>query len=231
VHADESLTQAEIEELAAEAGLSPGAVQQALAEVRAGALQAPRPPGALERVLGKSSIVVERTVRGSAPELLRRIDRLLRAQMLRKKRDFGARSLWEPAPGLLPRLRRALDWSGHLTLSLVHELDVSVVDAGPGQATLRFVADAGALQRKVVAGASLGTAVGLGAALALWAMGTPVALEWLAAAGATAAGSLASLRTYRREMTSTTTALEHLCDTLERDPTPPPSPLEMLFAR
>src|SRR5215475_5588715 len=129
---DEALSSAEVQELAAEVGLSPSAVQQALAEVRAGALQAPRPPGALERVLGKSSIVVERTIRGSAPELLGRIDRVLRAQMLRKKRDFGARSLWEPSPGFVARLRRAFDWSGQLTLGLVHELDASVVDAAPG---------------------------------------------------------------------------------------------------
>ena len=89
-------------------------MQQALAEVRAGAVAEPRPPGALERVLGASTLVVERTVRGGPDGVQRRVERALRAQLLRKQRDFGARSLWEHAPGWLPSLRRALDWVGHV---------------------------------------------------------------------------------------------------------------------
>lgn len=220
----------EVSELAAEVGLSPAAVAQALAEVRAGALEPVRAPGPLERVLGPNLVVVERTVPGGAAELQRRVDRYLRAQLLRKKRDFGARALWEHAPGWLPKLRRALDWSGTLALGDARELEVTVVDAGVARATVRFAVDIGALQRKVLTGASLGTAAGLAAALALSAMGTPHLIEWLAAAGASATGSLASLRVYRREVTSTVTALEHLCDTLEHD-RPPPSPLDLLFAR
>src|SRR5262245_53235216 len=100
--ADEAMSQAEVEALAAEVGLSPAAVQQALAEVRAGAVVAPRPPGALERVLGCSTIVVERTVHGSVGEVQRRVERALRGQLLRKQRDYGVRSTWEHAPGWLP---------------------------------------------------------------------------------------------------------------------------------
>ena len=144
----------------------------------------------------------------------------MRGQLLRKQRDFGARSIWEHAPGWLPSLRRALDWSGTLSLGEARTLEVSVVDAGDGderRSTVRFVVDAGALQRKVVVGASLGTAGGVAAALILWAMNTPLPLEWLAAAGATAAGSIASVRSYRRQLSSTATALEHLCDELEHE--------------
>src|SRR5262249_28722697 len=154
----------------------------------------------------------------------------LRGQLLRKKRDFGARTVWEHAPGWLPQLRRALDWSGSLTLGEAREVDVTVVDAGEGRATVRFTVGVGALERKGGVGASLGTAVGIAAAVALWAMQTPVALEWLVAAGATATGSIASLRGYRRQLGSTATALEHLCDTLERE-RPPQSPLDLLFVR
>jgi hypothetical protein len=52
----------------------------------------------------------------------------------------------------------------------------------------------------------------------------------MAAAGATAMGSVASLRAYRREVSSTATALEHLLDTLEQDRAPQ-SALDLLFAR
>jgi hypothetical protein len=231
--ADEAMSPTEVAALAAEVGLSPAAVQQALGEVRAGAVAEPRTPGPLERVLGASSIVVERTVRGRPDEVRRRVERALRAQLLRKQRDFGARSIWEHAPGWLPSLRRALDWSGTLSLGEARTLEVSLVNAGDAserRSRVRFVVDAGALQRKVVVGASLGTAAGVAAALILWAMHTPLPLEWLAAAGATAAGSIASVRSYRRQLSSTATALEHLCDAIEHERAPS-SPLDLLFAR
>jgi hypothetical protein len=228
--ADEALSPSEVTALAAEVGLSPDAVRQALAEVRAGAIAEARTPGALERVLGPNTVVVERTVRGGAPEMQRRVERALRGQLLRKQRDFGARSIWEHAPGWLPALRRALDWSGTLSLGEARTLEVTVVEAGADGATVRFAVDVGALQRRVVLGASLGTAAGIAAALALWAMHTPLPLEWLAAAGATATGSIASVRSYRRQLASTATALERLCDALEQERIPP-SPLDLLFAR
>jgi len=227
---DEALSPAEVAALATEVGLSAAAVEQALAEVRAGALGEPRPPRALERVLGASTIVVERTLRGSADEVQRRVERALRAQLFRKQRDFGARSTWEHAPGWLPALRRALDWSGTLPLRDAHTIDVTVVTSGEGRATVRLAVDVGAMQRQVVAGASLGTAAGVAAALVLWTMHTPLPLEWLAAAGATAAGSIASVRSYRQKLTTTATALERLCDALEHERAPV-SPLDLLFAR
>jgi hypothetical protein len=61
-------------------------------------------------------------------------------------------------------------------------------------------------------------------------MHTPMPLEVLAAAGATATGSITSVRAYRRQFTSTQNALEHLIDELEH-PRTPPSPLDLLFAR
>ena len=228
--ADEAMSPAEVEALAGEVGLSPAAVRQALAEVRAGAVAEPREPGALERVLGERTIVVERTVSGSAGEVQRRVERALKAQLLRKQRDFGARSIWEHAPGWLPSLRRALDWSRTLPLADARTIDVSIIAAGDGRATVRLAVDVGAMQRQVVAGASLGTIAGIAAALVLWAMQTPLPLEWLAAAGATAAGSIASVRNYRQKLTTTETALERLCDSLEHEP-PPQSPLDLLFAR
>jgi hypothetical protein len=227
---DEALSPTEVAELATEVGLSPAAVRQALAEVRAGALTEPRAPGTLERMLGPNTIVVERTVRGGAVAVQRRVERALRAQLLRKQRDFGARSVWEHAPGWLPALRRTLDWAGTLSLGEARALEVTVVDAGDERTTVRFAVDVGALQRRVVVGASLGTAAGIAAALALWAMHTPLPLEWLAAAGATATGSIASVRSYRRQLASTATALERLCDALEHEPAPL-SPLDLLFAR
>jgi hypothetical protein len=225
----EDLTASEVAELAREVGLAPATVQQALAELRAGALAQPTAPSPLERVLGRQSIVVERVVPGSAPEVERRVDRLLHAELLRKKRDLGARALWESSSDLLATLRRAL-FGRQLVLPRLRELESTVVDAGAERALVRFAVDVGALQRRVAGGAALGTAAGIAAALVLSAMGTPHALEWLAAAGLSGTGALASLRLYRSQVAATATALEHLCDRLERDRSPP-SPLELIFAR
>src|SRR5690242_3953476 len=69
---DEGVSASEIEELAREVGLAPAAVEQALAELRAGTLAPARPPRGLERVLGPQTIVIERTVPGSVDEVARR---------------------------------------------------------------------------------------------------------------------------------------------------------------
>lgn len=213
---DEALTPAEVTGLAAEAGLSPDAVRRALDEVRVGALAPPEPPRALERVLGPTTVVAERTLPGDPAAVQRRLEWLLRGQLLRKRRDLGARTIWEHAQGWLPQLRRSLDWSGTLVLRDAHTVEATVLDAGAGRVTVRLGADVGALQRRVIGGTALGAAGGLGAAVALWAMGTPEVLEWLVAAGAVATGAIASLRGYRRGVGSTTDALEHLLDRVER---------------
>ena len=145
--AGEALSAAEIEELAREVGLAPEAVEQALAELRNGALEPARAPRALERVLGSQSVVIERTIPGSVPEVTRRVDRMLTAQLLRKTRDFGARALWQSMPGFWPKLRRALDVGGHLTLGPMHALESSVLAAGEGRSRVRFTVDVGALQQ------------------------------------------------------------------------------------
>jgi hypothetical protein len=227
---DDGLAPAEVEELARDVGLSPLAVHQALAEVRAGALQQPEPPSPLARVLGPQSIVVERTVHGRAVDVQRRVDRFLRTHLLRRERDFGERSIWTPARGLMAQLRRALDWSGELTLGELRHLEVTVVAVTEDRATVRFVVDVTPLQRQVLTGAALGTAVGLAAAAGLSALGAPIAVDCLIAAGASGAGAVSSLRVYRRQVTSTATSLEHLLDTIEHERATP-SALDFLFAR
>jgi len=55
-------------------------------------------------------------------------------------------------------------------------------------------------------------------------------VEWLAAAGASGAGAVVSLRAHKSKVAAVTVALEHLCDALEHD-RPPPSALDLIFAR
>jgi hypothetical protein len=232
-HRDEDehgLSHAELEALATDVGLSSEAVQRALAELHAGALAPPTAPGALERVLGPRQLVAERVVPGSVAEVNARVERLLRAQLMRKQRDFGERAVWEHAPGWLPQLRRSLDWSGQLGLGEVRALEVGLVDAGNGNTTVRLGADVAALQRKVVAGTVLGTGVGIAAALLLAAAHLPHLVEWIAAAGSAGTGTLAFLRAYRREVQSALTALERLLDEIAAN-RPSPSALDILFAR
>jgi hypothetical protein len=227
---EHGLSPAELEALAADVGLSSEAVRRALGELQAGALAPPQAPGALERVLGPRQLIAERIVPGSVPEVNARVERLLRAQLMRKQRDFGERAVWQHAPGWLPQLRRSLDWSGQFGLNEVQTLEVALLDAGNGNTTVRLGADVGALQRKVLAGTALGTAVGIAAALLLAAAQMPHALEWVAAAGSAGTGTLAFVRAYRREVQGALTALERLLDEIAAN-RPPPSALDVLFAR
>jgi hypothetical protein len=227
---DDRLAPAEVEELARDVGLSPLAVHQALAEARAGTLQPLPPQSPLARVLGPQSLVVERTVHGRVTDVQRRVDRFLRAHLLRRERDFGERSVWAPARGVMARVRRALDWTGELTLGELCHLEVTVVGVTEDRTTVRFVVDVAPLQRQVLTGAALGTAVGLAAAAGLSALGAPIAVDCLIAAGASGTGAVSSLRLYRRQVTSTATALEHLLDSLEHDRATP-SALDFFFAR
>src|SRR5262249_8829166 len=124
------------------------------------------------------------------------------------------------------KLRRAF-FGTHLTLPRVHELASTVIDAGANCALVRLTVDVAPLQRKVISGTAVGTGAGIVAALVLSALGTPHALEWLAAAGLSGTGALASLRLYRSEARTVVTALEHLCDRLERERTTP-TPFELI---
>jgi hypothetical protein len=227
---EHGLSAAEVESLAGDVGLSAAAVRRALGELDAGALTAPNPPNAIERVLGPHELVVERALPASAADLRRRVERILKGQLMKKSRDFGERTVWMHADGFLPQLKRALDWSGQIGLSEVRALAVTLVDAGDGKTLVRLSADVAALQRKVVAGTALGTGVGVAAALLLAAMHVPHALEWIAAAGSAGTGTLAFMRAYKREVQSAVTAMERLLDEIAADK-PPPSALDVLFAR
>jgi hypothetical protein len=226
--AADTLSEAELERLGAEVGLSPHAVRQAIAEARAGAMDPAGAPAPLERVLGRRLRVHERVVGGEVVRVRARVEQFLRGQLFRLRRRVGERQRWERTPGLVPELRRSLNWTGRYALTELRTVEVLVLEGpAPGRARVRLIVDVAPLQERMAGGSALGTIAGAALAGVLWVTGTPQVFEWLVAASGAGIGVLASWREYRRGLTSVSAALEHFLDELEHAGTggpPPPSP-------
>lgn len=192
-----------VEEAAVEAGLSRGAVRQALAELRAGAL-----PGSDTRrsLVGPASVVVQRALPAPSSVVRAELERFLRSQLFARSRQVGERQRWVRREGLVPNLRRTLDFKRNLVLTSVRSLDLSVVDQDDeGRRTIvRLEADLGAVLRQhraaLVGGAAMGGVVAGGSVVAVGLQ----ALVLSAPAGAGIAWSaLAGARSSHRRTTTT----------------------------
>lgn len=158
-----------IEEIGGLAGLSPDAIRQAVAELRAGGLP-DEAVGGRHRL--PAFVVAGRTVPGSPSGLVPRIEAYLGRQCLKQVR-FGRHSVWVPKPGLLADLQRGLDLTGRLRFKDVGRLSVSVVEAdGAAQSHVRMVADLKSYYRPLAATAVAvplaGGVAGSIAAVAVW---------------------------------------------------------------
>jgi len=220
----------DVEQLASEIGVSPGAVRQAIQEVRTRALVRVEPAARtwLDRVYAPATFVVEREVRGPRDRVAEALSNLLRRQLFRVRRNFGHRVVWEPGETLLDSLRRALDFSREYELARVSQLDVAIVEsaASDDRVDVRIVVDMAAARRESVRRATVGgtftaalTAAG-GAALTL-AAGLPAVIvaapviAGLAAGGAVAGAARAKLQ---RDVARARAALELQLDRVEQEP-------------
>jgi hypothetical protein len=159
-----------IEQAADEVGLSPAAVRQAVAELRAGALPEPAAGTQGRRALGSRFVTQQRLVGQPPTAVHSTVDRFLRSQMFELRRRSGDRAVFRPRRDLVASLRRGLDFAGAIKLEGLRT--VSLVATPVDRRTLvRIQAELASSRATVVAGAAgTGAAVtllmGLGGALA-----------------------------------------------------------------
>lgn len=180
----DALDETVVREAAREVGLSEAAVEQAVAEWRAGVL-APLPALAVDRRVGLPGwVAAEGQVALSPGAAAAALEQWLRGQWFERRRVRGAESDWAPRRGVLASARRAADLDHRLRLTGADRLRVCVAPARSG-ARVRLVADLSHTRTGLLAGFVAAPAVlaAGGTAAVLMGAGAPEVLLALPAAG------------------------------------------------
>jgi hypothetical protein len=220
----EALTPQDLERVAEELGMSQAALQQALAESRAGVLVPVGERTLVDQVFGARFIEARRFVPGDAATVRIAVDRFLQEQGFQLKRNLGDAQIWEASHDWWTRMRRAFR-SGAYRLPRDVEIEVRVTDmrGGPHRVLVALRVDAtsarttrvGAAAASVLAGAA---AIG-GAA---WLLPMPLEVLAIGAGGiAGLGGTWASRSSFRSERERLSVALERFLDFLEHEPQQP----------
>ena len=225
----ETLTEAQIEELGKEVGLSAQHIRQALAEERTRI-----DPGESQdrglgyQLFGTGRIAAQRTVRGRPERILATLDGWMqRDQALRVLRQRPDYRSWEPERGVRGSLRRFFG-SGDFALFRADEISVFVVPVDEGQTLVRLQASFLGLRRRGGGNTAWGVAIGAastGAALIMGVM-APVAVAPVVVLSA--ASYYASRRTQEHATRRAQVSLEQILDRLERGDAEPPSLLRII---
>lgn len=207
-----------LERIGVEAGLSPAAVRQAVAELRAGRLE----PSGRRRLTARPvapEIVIERRVGAPAARVNDRLETYLRHQMFRVARRRGNLTVWEPNRGLIANVLRGTDLIDRIRLSRVDglQLHVEPTDAG---CHVRIVVDLGRARSHARTGSITGAALGgagvaaAAAGIALGAGELALALPFTTAGGVGA--FLGARSNYAKKVKRAVGAVELVLDELER---------------
>jgi hypothetical protein len=136
-----------------EAGLSPGAAEQALEEWRRGEIVVQPPPPLDSARLLPPIVSIERAVPLDSAAVQARLDGVLRRQWFTRGRRYGTAGCeWLPRSGLLADLRRRLDVRGTLLLHDVGRVRVELRPGAAGTSLARVSADLGAYRSRLVGG-------------------------------------------------------------------------------
>jgi hypothetical protein len=201
---------AALEQAGLEAGLSRNAIRQALAEVKAGAVEPIRP---------RTHAVVARTLAMDPGDLEAAVDAFMRQQNCKVVRNLGDRVVWLPDRSMWGNIRRTLDFKRRIVLREVGEVTTCVVPipGEEGRAHVRFEVDMARVRRGWNAiPAAVGVA-GVGGAVALgFGIGLPVEAIAAPAAAALTGGAVAGARAgYRGSVRRNVTVIERFLDLLE----------------
>lgn len=225
----ETLTEAQIEELGKEVGLSPQHVRQALAEERAHIQPLTTSgSGVGYQLFGVDRIAAQRVVKGRPDRILATLDKWMQREeglkVMRQRPDF---IIWEPSRGVFESVRRIFG-SGDFALVRANEISATVVAVDDEFAVVRMEAAFSSLRSEMGSRTILGTVFGAastGVALVLGVM-VPVAM---APVVVLSAGSfLSARRTQQHAIHRATLSLEQALDRLERGESGTPSLLKMI---
>jgi hypothetical protein len=211
------ISSADLERIAAEAGLSREAVAQALAEVRVDGAAPPTGPVALGRILRRGHHVVTRNVPLGVSALRQRADAFFAEQGFRVERDFGSRIVYCRDDSLLAIVKRAVDFRRQLRLAETREVTLDLIACGDDGAApstrVTFTVGMGELRKESLA------AIGLAVVLAAAATQGPHTVPFLGASVgvAVAIGAAAYGKTLRKTR-SLDGALQRFLDFIEHRP-------------
>lgn len=203
-----------------EAGVSPEAAEQALAEWRRGELAAAPPPPPVPAGRLSPLVVIERTLPLEPTAVRAGLEGQLRRQQFVAGRTYGAAGAeWVPRAGLVAELRRKLDLRGTLLLHDVHRIRLDLAPGTPGTSTVRLSADLGPYRRQLISGL-VGLPTAAGAAVSL--VGIPTSSAELFVSGlplglvVAGGGYLGAARSLDRRKERIDEALHILLDRLAR---------------
>lgn len=214
--APETLTEAELEAVAKEVGISNTALRQALAEERMRVVL-PQEKGVLASVAGPAVLVAAREVNGAARDLLAAIDRAFqRDENLVERRRFPDRIVWGPRGGLAGVVREFTNFSGRgFPLVKADEVSATTTDAGPGRAYVRVEASMAGRRDRTAKNAALSVVAGIAVGAALVAMNVFAPLAIAVGVLVPVAGGYLARRGYRQDAAATQLAIEQALDRLE----------------
>ena len=211
-----ALSEQQLIDVGKEVGLSPQHLRQAMAEERSRVV-APVEGGVMARLFGPSRVHASRTVRGTPTQALASLDGWMqREESLQVKRRFPDRILWDPRPGALSWMRRALNLGGRsYHLLRVEEVGATAIPVDGERTLVRLDADVSNLRAERLAGGGAFAASGLattGVAIALGFFAPIAVVPTLIGL----VGGYAVSRTHTPQIARAQLALEQVLDRLER---------------
>lgn len=234
----EGMTEAQLIDVGKEVGIPPEHVRQALAEERT-RVAIPEQRGLVGSLFGGEVASASRMVRGSAPQVLARIDEWMqREESLRPKRRYTDRLTWEARRDLVGNIKTSLNLGGRAyALSSADEVGATVVAIDDASCIVRLDANFRESRRRRIGWSAVAGGGLLASALALVGytvmipeasalVGTVVGGVWAATGAATAAGVAAS---QRGRLARAQLALEQVLDQLEHGQARSPNPLADLI--
>jgi hypothetical protein len=226
-HSD-ALTEAQVEDLGKEVGLSAQSIRQALAEERARVVAVPDDDGLATTLIGQSRVGSQRVVRGTPARVLDTLDRWMqRDELLRVVRQRHDLRVWEPGRGLMDSLRRAFGGRDY-ALFRANEIIATVVPVDDASSLVRLEADFGQLRRSMINQAVVGTGFGTAATGAAIVMNVMLPVAVLPVVGLTALSYIGARRRQRHAIERGLLAIESVLDRLERGDQEPPSFMKMI---
>lgn len=212
----ETLTEEELSAVAAEVGIAPVALRQALLEERMRVVL-PDEQGVLATLAGPATFVASRVLTGTPKDILARMDGDLQGEEnLKERRRFPDRVVWGPRGGFAGAIRELTRLDGRgFPLARADEVSAVVVPAESGRAHVRIeatlhgrrVSAAQAAAIGVISGGVL-TAIGIALSVML-----PLSLG--IGGGVAALALWTARRSYRRDARFAQLAIEQTLDRLE----------------
>jgi hypothetical protein len=209
----ETLTEAELSSLAAEVGIAPVALRQALLEERMRVVL-PNERGILASLAGPATFAATRILSGTPGEILRRMDASLQSEEnLKERRRFPDRVVWGPRGGFAGAIRTLTRLDGRgFPLARADEVSAVVIPAESGRAHVRIETTLTGRRVSAAQAGAIGIISGSVVGAVLAALGVMVPFAIGAAAIIVGSSLWSARRSYRRDARFTQLAIEQTLD-------------------